>query len=905
MADINTFAEILNSLKNEASPNGKFGWAFSQMIGGAEELNKTFGQGRQRITELMVAVSEATPAVDRLGGDLKDAVVTIRDVSKATSRNISASADEVSKLYSASKLLDTSVENIVGSFQDVGVQFSQIGGQLEQSLQYVQSIGGNAGQIMERVLNDMSALNKYNFENGVVGLTKMAAQASILKFDMRQTFDLADKAMSPDGAIELASAFQRLGVAAGDLTDPFELMYKSLNDPEGLQNSLVEMTKQYTYFDEKTKSFKINPAGILQLKELQAQTGLNAQEMSKLALNAADLDKKISQLKPSIKFESEEDKMYLANIAKMGVGGEYEVKISDTETKKLQDVTQEEFNKLIKQQKEGPKSLEDLQRSQLDAFTVVKGDLRSIRDKILFGVTSADTLRTEGEGFNRLLRIFSEKPEREFNEKYFREKAQGGIDTVKDIVSAISKGEDVGPAMQKAFDSAFKTMVEAQDKVDEGMQNVITNLVKDIKPYTTLERSAIDILKGLQKEEESKKSTERKKETPQNLGTSNLGESFKSGSASIANKVDVTNDLTKEGNIKLDHIAKNIVPTKENVSVSDNVANAFKVSSVGISDKVGITNDLTKISNDKLDAVEKALQEIRKDNTQMGGKKESVVKNTTDNSDRGSMAVTDNVMKSINKSKEELDGTKLDNNPILVKSELPQELTASISEASKAIKDLIQTIIETESSKGQKINTNNIEPNKELTAVADNITKALNEMRIGEQKTGINNDGLDNSVLAKNIKPIDSPDKITKITPRTEDVPSNTTNGFDNFNNSIASLTEKMSGTDVLIRDVVGRMDILSRRYSEMNKPEPANLSRNNISEAVSKIQPTTNVSEKTVNHKHDFDGTITWRIDAPPELDTKRFYAMIDKQEFRDAFTKIVVDKFKETENASMNNMG
>ena len=35
----------------------------------------------------------------------------------------------------------------------------------EQSLQYVQSIGGNAGQIMGRVLDDMSALNKYNFEN--------------------------------------------------------------------------------------------------------------------------------------------------------------------------------------------------------------------------------------------------------------------------------------------------------------------------------------------------------------------------------------------------------------------------------------------------------------------------------------------------------------------------------------------------------------------------------------------------------------------------------------------------------------------------------------------------------------------------------------------------------------------
>ena len=103
-------------------------------------------------------------------------------------------------------------------------------------------------------------------------------------------------------------------------------------------------------------------------------------------------------------------------------------------------------------------------------------------------------------------------------------------------MSAISKGEEIGPAMQKAFDSAFKTMVEAGEKADEGTKNVISNLIKDIKPISGLERSAIDILKGLEKDEENKRSTERKIESPQSIGTHNLGESFKSGSASIANK---------------------------------------------------------------------------------------------------------------------------------------------------------------------------------------------------------------------------------------------------------------------------------------------------------------------------------------------------------------------------------
>jgi hypothetical protein len=61
--------------------------------------------------------------------------------------------------------------------------------------------------------------------------------------------------------------------------------------------------------------------------------------------------------------------------------------------------------------------------------------------------------------------------------------------------------------------------------------------------------------------------------------------------------------------------------------------------------------------------------------------------------------------------------------------------------------------------------------------------------------------------------------------------------------------------------------------------------------------------SKNTESHTHTFDGNITWKIDAPPELDTKRFYAMIDKQEFKEAFYKIVLDKFKETEQTLYSN--
>ena len=58
------------------------------------------------------------------------------------------------------------------------------------------------------------------------------------------------------------------------------LMDKSINDPQGLQDSIIEMTKQFTYFDDKTNSFKINPGGIRLMKELATETSV--QKVAKL-----------------------------------------------------------------------------------------------------------------------------------------------------------------------------------------------------------------------------------------------------------------------------------------------------------------------------------------------------------------------------------------------------------------------------------------------------------------------------------------------------------------------------------------------------------------------------------------------------------------------------------------------
>ena len=370
-------------------------------------INRAFGETRQRIGDIKTALADATPRIDRLGGDLTAAQQAISDIAVESRRNIIATTEQTEKLYAASKVTEKSIRELVSGFADVGVGVAQMSKQIEGSINYIQSIGGNTKEVFKVVTSNMDQLNRYQFEGGVQGLTKMAAQASMLRFDMNTTFNLADNLYKPERAIEVASAFQRLGLAVGDLADPFRLMNDSINNPQGIQDSLINVAKQFTYLDSQTKTFKITPEGVIRLKELQEQTGVNANEMMKLGLAAKEADARLSAISSIGLNVKEEDKQLLSNISRMGDGGEYEISVKDSATgerrwEKLTSVSQQQLEATLKEQKEGPKSLEDIARSQLDYSEMVAGDVRAIYHGFMYGFASNQTINKEVEGGRKL-----------------------------------------------------------------------------------------------------------------------------------------------------------------------------------------------------------------------------------------------------------------------------------------------------------------------------------------------------------------------------------------------------------------------------------------------------------------------------------------------------------------------
>ena len=196
--DIKNASQLGDELKNALRLPSveEFQYAFERISSVAREVNNLFGQSRERIVELKTSIADSLPGIVRLGGQLENVGKTIEDIASASRRNIVANSEVIEKLYASSEVTGLSIREIADGFLNVGVGLEQMGEQLEDSVNYIRSIGGNTKQVMKDVQNNMDQMNRYQFEGGVQGLTKMAAQASMLRFDMSNTFAMAEKVLT-------------------------------------------------------------------------------------------------------------------------------------------------------------------------------------------------------------------------------------------------------------------------------------------------------------------------------------------------------------------------------------------------------------------------------------------------------------------------------------------------------------------------------------------------------------------------------------------------------------------------------------------------------------------------------------------------------------------------------------
>ena len=383
----------------------------------ASQVAKSFGQGREEITSIKAAMSQAADKIYLLGGNWAEVVAIQKEAATTLGRNVILASDSYEKLYETTKVTGVQNKDLFEGFKNAGFSLYDVSNQMQKVMDTARSIGVNAQAVSGMVVKNMSSMNQFNFQGGVEGMAKMAAQAVNLRVDMKSTLDLANKMFDPEQAINMSAAMQRLGVAQGDLLDPLKMMDLAQNDPAELQNQIAQMSKQFVQLNA-DGHFEIMPGAKRQLMEIGKELGYNNGELEKMALGGAELEQKMGKIKFP-EFATKEQQEMLANITEMGANGDMKIKVDGKEmdiNAAMEEfgTSPESFDKLIEASK--PKKMEDLAEEQLGTMKSIEGYTASLSGRATRGLAGTkiqtdadDATRKVGRGIVKAAEPFSSK----------------------------------------------------------------------------------------------------------------------------------------------------------------------------------------------------------------------------------------------------------------------------------------------------------------------------------------------------------------------------------------------------------------------------------------------------------------------------------------------------------------
>jgi len=368
---------------------------FNSMETAVTEIALKFGGNREFANEIKQTINEATASVVALGGSMDDVIKMQQGVMKGLSTQTEIDKDSFKDIYAIGNLIGDgnkataeSTAKLVKEFSDAGIGIYQMTKDMGGLITTARQMGVATSAVYTQLSTNIGKLNLYNFDNGVQGMAKMAAQAAGLRIDMSKTLDIADKLFNPEDAIEMSAKLQAMGVEVSNLLDPYKLMDMARNDPAELQSSIIEMTKSLTYFDEKNQRMAILPGAQGQLREIAGALGMSSAELAKMAVNAGDLDRKMNEIKFNGNFASEEDRMMVAHMAQLGKQGtefenKYVVQISDENgkviTKAVDQLTDADKKRIQKMEEEAKKDPTQLQRDANNSLTNIANNTSALK----------------------------------------------------------------------------------------------------------------------------------------------------------------------------------------------------------------------------------------------------------------------------------------------------------------------------------------------------------------------------------------------------------------------------------------------------------------------------------------------------------------------------------------------
>jgi hypothetical protein len=319
-----------------------------------EEIDKEFskvanniGAGREQAFLLKQTLTEGLTEITRLGGSVSDITKQVEGLQKTFGTQIILNKNVTDELFATTKATGIEADVLFESYTNVGKSIYDVNSEMAQIMENSNLIGVNAKSVTAAVNANMSALSKFNFKDGVMGLADMAAKSAVLRVGMEKAVASAEELYKPEKAQSFVNTLSRLGATgSSELMNVERVRFLARNEPAKLQEEIAKMSSKFV--DE---TGKMSAIGMDFLKEIATESGYSADELSKMGIAMSQLQDKqnlINTAGLSLAPDSKEMEK-LTNLLTKGKDGKFEVTYEQDGqqvTKALQDMNAYEKTKL-------------------------------------------------------------------------------------------------------------------------------------------------------------------------------------------------------------------------------------------------------------------------------------------------------------------------------------------------------------------------------------------------------------------------------------------------------------------------------------------------------------------------------------------------------------------------------
>ena len=284
----------------------------SDMIGRMMEFDKVIHDVQKQTGVIMdtvenqVAFSHLTTEVAQFGMTVEGAgqmVKNMADELKTTDFGVLTQATkDFAAIEGATGAAQEHITGIAGELMRMGESSAQVKDYMQDADETARKFGVSSKKVIEGISRNIKKVREMGFVGGEKSLAKMVATAERLRMNVDETFDMAKRGRTIEGAMEMAADLQLAGGSFANI-NPMDLLAASRKGPAELQKILGQMGKDIGHFSKETGKFEFDPVDVDRLQMVSDATGQSMESLQNMIQKQAEDNEKLN-LFPDSMFEN-------------------------------------------------------------------------------------------------------------------------------------------------------------------------------------------------------------------------------------------------------------------------------------------------------------------------------------------------------------------------------------------------------------------------------------------------------------------------------------------------------------------------------------------------------------------------------------------------------------------------